>query len=180
MLPFKITTKWITIEVFRRGIVFSVATILLTSGVTLCNEEIIIALISILNKNIFNTSSDNYSLFVGLFLILISLFLFYLLIINWRKEIYSKLFVEMRKAIDAFGTTWRTRIRYHSSFSLRPLHTLAYDSYLSTLQFLNENQTIIDVETYDKAWKILNEIAEEITYFDFYIKELEKKEIDIS
>lgn len=180
MLPFKITTKWITIEVFRRGIVFSVASILLTSGVSLCNEEIIIALISIFNNQIFHNDCDNYSLFVGLFLILVSLFLFYLLIINWRKEIYSKLFIEMRKAIDSFGTTWRTRIRYASSATLRPLHTKAYSDYTTSLQFLYENQTLIDVETYDRALGFLNLIGEEILYFDNYIRDLEKKELDIS
>jgi len=60
MLPFKISTKWITIEVYRRGIVFTVATILLTSGVTLCNENVLIALISIINKQVFNAESNKF------------------------------------------------------------------------------------------------------------------------
>ncbi|PZV75490.1 hypothetical protein CLV31_1312 [Algoriphagus aquaeductus] len=176
MLPFKISTKWITIEVYRRGIVFTVASILLTSGVTLCNEKILMALISIINKQVFNSEPNNLALFIGFTLIVISLLLFYLLIINWRKEIYSKVFLEIRKAVDSFGTAWRTRIRYASSTSLRELHTQAYNDYLSGFNFLRDNQTIIDVECYEKAWELLNKIGEEILELDTYIKVLEKKE----
>lgn len=176
MLPFKISTKWITIEVYRRGIVFTVATILLTSGVTLCNENILIALISIINIQVFNAESNNLSLFIGFTLILISLFLFYLLIINWRKEIYSKVFLEIRKSLDSFGTAWRTRIRYASSITLRELHSKAHNDYLSGFNFLRDNQTLIDVECYEKAWELLNKIGEEIIELDTYIKELAKIE----
>jgi hypothetical protein len=176
MLPFKISTKWITIEVYRRGIVFTVATILLTSGVTLCNENVLIALISIINKQVFNAESNNLGLLIGFALILISLFLFYLLIINWRKEIYSKVFVEVRKAVDSFGTAWRTRIRYASSKTLRELHSKAHNDYLTAFNFLRDNQTLIDVKCYDKAWELLNKIGEEIIELDTYIKELAKIE----
>lgn len=174
MLPFKISTKWISIEVYRRGIVFSVATILLTSGVTLCNENILIALISTINKQVFNAEGNNLALFTGFTLILISLFLFYLLIINWRKEIYSTLFLEIRKAVDSFGTARRTRIRYASSTTLRELHSKAHNDYLSGFNFLRDNQTLIDVECYEKAWELLNKIGEEIIELDVYIKELTK------
>jgi hypothetical protein len=176
MLSYKISTKWITIEVYRRGIVFSVATILLTSGVTLCNENILLALLSILNKQVFNIESNNLSLIIGFTLILISLFLYYLLIINWRKEIYSKVFLEVRKAVDSFGTAWRTRVRFASSTTLRELHSKAHTDYLSGLNFLRDNQTLIDVECYEKAWDLLNKIGEEIIELDVYIKELQKIE----
>jgi hypothetical protein len=176
MLPFKISTKWITIEVYRRGIVFIVASLLFTSGINMCNDNILLALISIANKQIYNIDSDNSALYIGLLLILISLFLFYLLIINWRKEIYSKVFLEVRRAVNSFGTAWRTRIRYASSTTLRQLHTTAHADYQAGVTFLRNNQTLIDTECYNKAWELLNKIGEEIIELDVYINSLAKIE----
>lgn len=167
-----IATKWFTIEIYRRGIVFSVASILFLSGVNLCNDNVVIALISIFNKQIFNKDSDSYGLFVGLFLILISLFLFYLLIINWRKEIYSEVFKVVRRSVDSFGTTWRVRLRCADADYLRPLHQKAQEQYEKALSFINENQTLIDNDTYSLAWHLLNVIAEEILQLDIYIARL--------
>lgn len=175
MVPFKISTKFITIEIFRRGIIFSIASILLTSGVSLCNEEIIIALISIVNKQLFHQDCENYSLFVGVFLILISLFLFYILIINWRKEIYSKVFVEVRKAVDALGTSWRSRIRGASPETLKPLHENAQTAYENGFNFIRDNQAVLDVQTYDTAWNLLNLVGEEIIQLSVYIRDFEKQ-----
>lgn len=176
MIPFKISTKWINIEVYRRGIVFTVASLLLTSGVTLCNENIILALISIVNKQLFNVETNNCPIYIGFILILISLFLFYLLIINWRKEIYSNVFREVIKVVDAFGTAYRARVRSASAQTLRELHSKAHAEYVSGFQFLRENQTLIDSECYEKAWELLNIIGEEIIELDAYVNNLTKIE----
>ncbi len=175
MLPFKISTKWITIEVYRRGIVFTVASLLLTSGVIMCNENILLALISIVNNQVFN-ASDNTALYIGFLLILISLFLFYLLIINWRKEIYSNVFLEVRKAVDSFGTAWRARVRHASPSTLRELHTKAHSDYQDGFNFIRDNQTLIDIECYNKTWELLNKVGEEIIELDTYINCLTKIE----
>lgn len=174
MLPFKLSTKLFTLEIYRRGVVFTVASILLTAGVSLCNENILVALFS---DQFFDTNCNNYSLFVGLFLILISLFLFYLLIINWRKEIYTKTFLEIRKAADSFGNSWRARLKFASTETLRDLHTKAYGGYRAALDFIRDNQTVLDVETYDKSWELLDLIGHEIIQLDVYIEAL-NEEID--
>ena len=90
MIPLKFKTKYFTLEIFRRGIVFTVASLIFASGINLVNGNIFLALISIVNKQIFEDTTNDYGFIVGILLILISLFLFYLIIINWRIEIYSK------------------------------------------------------------------------------------------
>lgn len=176
MAPFKITTKWITIEVYRRGIVFTVASLLLPSGVALCNQTLLLALLTASNEVLFNVQCGNHSLYVGLFLILVSLFLFYLLIINWRKEIYSKVFYRVQKSVDALGTSWRARIRYASPVMLMPLFSESQEKYEEAASFVRENQTLIDVETYQEAWSLLNKVGEENIQLRHYIGKLEKIE----
>ena len=178
MIPFKITTSLFTLEVFRRGIVFTIASILFASGVNLCNGNIFLLLISIFNKQVFKEDVAEYGFWVGVTLIPISLFLFYLIIINWRIEIYSQVFLQVRKTIDVYGTVVNHRYHYIGSEKLRSLQQKAHESYVKTVEFLNENQTNLDIETYNLARGINNKIGESILEFDFYIKEVEKIELN--
>jgi hypothetical protein len=174
MVPFKIKTKYFTLEIFRRGIVFTVASLLLASGVNQVNGNIFLALISIFNKQVFNEDSNEYGFWVGIFLILLSLFLFYLIIVNWRIEIYSKTFVQLRKCIDKYGTVINHRLHYVTSAKLSSLHIDAYNEYLKTVDFLNENQTNLDVVTYDAAVNLNYNIGRKFVEIDIYIKEIKK------
>lgn len=176
MVPFKIKTKYFTLEIFRRGIVFTVASLLLASGVNQVNGNIFLALISIFNKQVFNEDSNEYGFWVGIFLILLSLFLFYLIIVNWRIEIYSKTFVQLRKCIDKYGTVISHRLHYITSEKLSSLHIDAYNEYLKTVDFLNENQTNLDVATYDAAVNLNYNIGRKFVEIDIYIKEIKKIE----
>lgn len=176
MVPFKIKTKYFTLEIFRRGIVFTVASLLLASGVNQVNGNIFLALISIFNKQVFNEDSNEYGFWVGIFLILLSLFLFYLIIVNWRIEIYSKTFVQLRKCIDKYGTVINHRLHYITSEKLSSLHIDAYNEYLKTVDFLNENQTNLDVATYDAAVNLNYNIGRKFVEIDIYIKEIKKIE----
>jgi hypothetical protein len=63
MTPLKLETKYFTLEIFRRGIVFTVASILFGSGINLVNGNMYLALISIFNKQIFNEDSNEYGFF---------------------------------------------------------------------------------------------------------------------
>ncbi|MFW0737813.1 hypothetical protein [Flavobacterium sp. T12S277] len=179
MLPLKIKTKLFTLEIFRRGIVFTIASALFASGVNLCNGNIILLIVSIFNKQVFNEENNEYGFWVGLILIVISLFLFYLIIINWRIEIYSKTFLQLRRTFDKYGTAINHRTSYASSTKLRELHTEAYESYKNTVEFLNENQTYLDIETYNLARNINFNIGSQFIELDIYIKEVCKIENDV-
>lgn len=122
MHPIKIKTKWISIKIYRKSIVFSVANILLASGVMLCTENIIISLLSIINESLGNQTPRNMSMYFGSGLISVSLFLYYLLITNWRKDIYSKVFNKIQSVMNSFGTAWNHRIYQSSSQILRELN----------------------------------------------------------
>lgn len=178
MLPIKLKTKFFTLEIFRRGMVFTIASILFASGVNLCNGNIFLLIISIANQQVFDKDANEYGFWVGLFLLLISLFLFYLIIINWRIEIYSKTFLQLRKTLDKYGTAFNHRIHYVRSEKLRELHSDAYEEYKNTVHFLNENQTYLDIEIYELAQDINFEIGKLIIELDVYIKEIVKIEND--
>ena len=60
MIPLKIKTKYFTLEVYRRGIVFTIASLLIASGVNLVNGNIFLAIISIFNKQVFKEDSNEY------------------------------------------------------------------------------------------------------------------------
>ncbi|WP_428225508.1 hypothetical protein [Flavobacterium sp.] len=176
MIPLKLETKYFKLEIFRRGIVFTVASLIFASGVNLVNGNIFLALISIFNKQVFNEDSNEYGFWVGLILILLSLFLFYLIIINWRIEIYSKTFVQLRRCLDKYGTAINHRVHYANSEKLRKLHIEAYEEYIKTGEFLNENQTNLDLKTYDAAVDLNYNIGKKFTELDTYIKEINKIE----
>lgn len=176
MLPIKLQTKLFTLEIFRRGMVFTIASILFASGVNLCNGNIFLLIISIVNQQVFDKDSNEYGFWVGLVLILISLFLFYLIIINWRIEIYSKTFVQLRKTLDKYGTAFNHRTHYINSEKLRELHNDAYEEYKKTVHFLSKNQTYLDIEIYELALDINFEIGKLIIELDAYIKEIIKIE----
>jgi len=173
MTPFIFKTKYFTLEIFRRSIVFSVATLIFASGINLVNGNIFLALISIYNKQLFNEDSNEYGFWVGVILLIISLFLFYIIIINWRIEIYSKTFIQLRKGYEKFGTLINHRIQYDNSKKLRELHTDAYDEYKNTVTFLGENQTLLDIETYNAAVDFNHNIGLKFTEFDTFIKQSE-------
>jgi len=178
VLPIKLKTKLFTLEIFRRGMVFTIASILFASGVNLCNGNIFLLLISIVNQKVFDKDANEYGFWVGLFLLLISLFLFYLIIINWRIEIYSKTFLQLRKTLDKYGTAFNHRTHYVKSEKLRELHSVVYEEYKNTVHFLNENQTYLDIEIYELAQDINFEIGKLIIELDVYIKEIVKIEND--
>lgn len=178
MLPIKLKTKLFTLEIFRRGMVFTIASVLFASGVNLCNGNIFLLIISIVNQQVFDKDANEYGFWVGLFLLLISLFLFYLIIINWRIEIYSKTFLRLRKTLDKYGTAFNYRTHYINSQKLRELHSDAYEEYKNTVHFLNENQTYLDIEIYEFAQDINFKIGKLIIELDVYIKEIVKIEND--
>ena len=66
MIPLKIKTKYFTLEVYRRGIVFTIASLLIASGVNLVNGNIFLAIISIFNKQVFKEDSNEYGFSVGI------------------------------------------------------------------------------------------------------------------
>lgn len=179
MVPLKLETRYFKLELFRRGIVFTIASLIFASGVNLVNGNIFLALISIFNQEVFNKNSNDYGFWVGNLLILLSLFLFYLIIINWRIEIYSKTFRQLRKCFDKFGTLNNHRAHYASSETLRKLHIEAYNEYKKTVDFLGENQTFLDTKTYDEAIDLNFEIGKKFIEFDTYIKEVKKIENEI-
>lgn len=174
MKPFKLQTKFFTLEIYRRGIVFTIASLLFLSGVNLCNGNIFVLLISIINKEAFNEDTSEYGFSVGIFLILLSLFLFYLLIINWRIEIYSECFRKVRKSVDAYGTALNVRYTTMNVETLRKNHKICQGQYIETSEYLNENETNLDSETYNTAIELNNKIGELIIEFDTYINEVEK------
>jgi hypothetical protein len=180
MVPFRLKTKYFKLEIFRRGLVFTIASLIFASGVNLVNGNIFLAFLSIFNKQVFNEDSNEYGFWVGLFLILLSLFLFYLIIINWRIEIYSKTFVQLRRCLDKYGTAINHRAHYENSEKLRKLHTEAYKEYTKTVEFLNENQTNLDVKTYNSAVNLNYKIGQKFIELDVYIKELNKIENNIA
>ncbi|MDY0932930.1 hypothetical protein [Chryseobacterium sp. CFBP8996] len=179
MTPLKLETKYFTLEIFRRGIVFTVASILFGSGINLVNGNMYLALISIFNKQIFKEDSNEYGFFVGISLIIISLFLFYLIIINWRIEIYGKTFVQLRTCLNKYATAINHRLHFNASEKLRELHVLAYNEYLKTVEFLSENQTNLDIITYEAAIDLNSNIGKKFIELDCYIKEIQKLENNI-
>lgn len=176
MIPLTIKTKYFTLEIFRRGIVFTIGSLLLASGVNLVNGNVFLALISIFNKQVFNEDSNEYGFAVGIVLISLSLFLFYLIIINWRIEIYSKTFIQLRKCLDKYGTAMNHRLHYTDSEKMTILHIEAYNEYLKTVAFLNENQTNLDIQTYEAALDLNFNIGRKFVELDVYIKEINKIE----
>jgi hypothetical protein len=176
MIPLKIKTKHFTLEIYRRGIVFTIASLLLASGVNLVNGNIFLAIISIFNKQVFKEDSNEYGFSVGIFLILISLFLFYLIIVNWRIEIYSKTFLQLRKCLDKYGTLINHRLHYINSDELKKLHFEAHKEYVKTVDFLNENQTNLDLETYNAAVNLNDKIGRKFIELSIYIQEIKKIE----
>jgi hypothetical protein len=176
MIPLKLETKYFTLEIFRRGIIFTVASLLFASGVNLVNGNILLVIISIFNKQIFKEDTIEYGFIVGLILILISLFLFYLIIINWRIEIYSKTFIQLRKCLSKYVTVINFRTQFANSEKLRQLHTEAYNEYIKTVDYLHENQTNLDIETYNSAVRLNTNIGSKFIELDIYIKELNKLE----
>jgi len=179
MLPFKLKTKYFTLEIFRRGIVFTVASLLFASGVNLVNGNIFLVLISVVNKHVFDKCLNDYGFWVGIVLILISLFLFYLIIINWRIEIYSKIFIQLRKLVDKYGTLINYRLSYFSSEKLNELRSDLYLEYQNTLKFINENQTNLDIETFQEAIELCHKIGKSFEEFVIYNEELSKFEKNI-
>ena len=179
MVPFKLQTKYFTLEIFRRGIVFTIASFIFASGINLINGNIIIAVISIFNKQILKVDSNEFGFIIGIFLLLLSLFLFYLIIINWRIEIYSKVFIQIRKTADKYVEAMNNRVSLSKSSELKSLHKEGYAEYRNTVQFLGENQTNLDVETYTLAWELNKKIGEKYSDFDCFIKEAEKIENNI-
>ncbi|MDN4011966.1 hypothetical protein QX233_05815 [Chryseobacterium gambrini] len=179
MVPLRIKTKYFTLEIFRRGIVFTIASLLLVSGANLVNGNIFLALISIFNKQVFNEDNNEYGFWIGIILILFSLFLFYLIIINWRIEIYSKTFIQLRKCLDKYGTAINHRLYYYYSEKIRTLHTEAYNEYLKTVNFLSENQTNLDIQTYEAAVDLNSNIGKKFLELDVYIKEINKIENNV-
>lgn len=176
MIPLTIKTKYFTLEIFRRGIVFTIGSLLLASGVNLVNGNVFLALISIFNKQVFNEDSNEYGFAFGIVLISLSLFLFYLIIINWRIEIYSKTFIQLRKCLDKYGTAMNHRLHYLNSEKMRILHTEAYNEYIKTVDFLYENQTNLDIQTYEAALDLNFNIGRKFVELDVYINEINKIE----
>jgi len=176
MVPFKIEYGKFKIEIFRRGIVFTIASLIFASGINLINGNIFLALISIFNKQLFNDDTNEYGFFVGVFLLILSIFLFYLIIINWRIEIYSKTFVELRKTLDKYGTAINFRLSYASYSELEKLHLEAYEQYKKTVNFLSENQTNLDIETYNSARELNFNIGRKFTELSTYINQIKKIE----
>ena len=102
-----------------------------------------------------------------------------MIIINWRIEIYSKTFRQLRKSFDKFGTLNNYRGRYYGSEKLRELHIEAYEEYKRTVKFLGDNQTFLDTKTYNVAVDLNFEIGKKFTEFDTYIKQVKKIEDEI-
>lgn len=75
-----------------------------------------------------------------------------------------------------YGTAVNYRYHYLKPEKLREIQKKAHDSYIQTGEFLNKNQTNLDIETYNLAKKINSKIGKSILEFDFYIKEAEKIE----
>jgi len=59
---------------------------------------------------------------------------------------------------------------------LSSLHIDAYNEYLKTVDFLSENQTNLDVTTYNAAVNLNYNIGRKFEEIDIYIKEIKKIE----
>ncbi len=62
---------------------------------------------------------------------------------------------------------------------MRELHVLAYNEYLKTVEFLSENQTNLDIVTYEAAIDLNSNIGKKFIELDCYIKEIQKLENNI-
>lgn len=170
-MAYTLTTKYGSFK-YQKPIALTIATTIFLSGLNLLNGNLFYLIIYALFRQENQPICDTpwYIYFLGLVLIAIALFLYYLLIINWRIEVYSKLFYQLQKVTNTYGTAHRIRMETFDEVRLRPLHTASYDAYLEAKTFLDENSATIDEEVDDKFSKILIEIAKLIQNLDYYIK----------
>ena len=166
-----LTTQWGTFK-YQKPIALTIASLIFLSGINLLNGNLLYLIIYLFSKNQNSQLCDSpwYIYFTGFSLIAVSIFLFYLLITNWRIEVYSKLYYQLQKVTNTYGTAHRTRLSTYDEAKLRPLHAQSYQAYLDAKTFLDENAATLDVDVDSKFGTLLLKIANLIIDLDYYIK----------
>ena len=166
-----LTTQWGTLK-YQKPIALSIASLIFLSGINILNGNLLYLIVYLFTKDQSSQLCDNpwYIYLVGFTLIAVSLLLFYLLITNWRIEVYSKLYYHLQKVTNTYGTAHRTRLSTYDETKLRPLHAKSYQNYLKAKTFLDENSASLDPEVDEKFGELLLKIAKLIIDLDYYIK----------
>lgn len=180
-MAYTLTTQYGTFK-YQKPIALTIATTIFLSGLNLLNGNLLYLIIYAFAKEEQQPLFDTpwYIYLMGFSLIALSMFVFYLLIINWRIEVYSKLFYQLQKVTNTYGTAHIRRMRTYSGEILIPLHTEAYQAYREAKQFLDENSATVDQEVDELFSKLLLEIGRLIEDLDYYIKQSNPLSSDFS
>ncbi|MBD1362950.1 hypothetical protein IDJ77_03930 [Mucilaginibacter sp. ZT4R22] len=173
-MAYTLTTKWGSFK-YQKPIALVIASMLFLSGVSLLNGNIPVLILYYFfgSQGDCFCNSPWYITAFGFLVVLLSLFIFYLLIINWRKEVYLKLFYEVQLAVNAFFTGLTMRLNTVDTQVLEQHHTEAHAAYLQALKFVYENATLLDDETDKDCTKLLHAIGLKIIDFKTHIKGIE-------
>lgn len=111
-MAYTLTTKYGTFK-YQKPIALTIATTIFLSGLNLLNGNLLYLIIYAIAKEQQQPLCDTpwYIFLIGFLLVALSLFVFYLLIVNWRIEVYSKLFYQLQKVTNSYGMAhiWRMR-----------------------------------------------------------------------
>lgn len=172
-MAIELTTPWGTFK-YQKPIALGIATTLFFSGVSLLNGNFSLLLISYLLTNSQELQQPWYLNLFGFLVVLLSLYLYYLLIINWRKEIYSKLYFNVQKAVNAIATAHNLQLHTIDIAKLSEHHTAAYTAYRTATSFIHEHGNILDEETDKRTLELMALVAKQIQHLHFHIQMLQK------
>lgn len=169
-MALELTTKWGTFK-YSKPISLTIASTIFLCSVNLINGNLLYLIVYIFTDRKENPPCDTpvYIYIIGLALIFLSLYLFYLLITNWRIEVYSKLYFHLQKAMNTYGTAHRIRMSSTNGARLMPLQVNSYGAYVEAKTFLDENGTSLDPQIEDDAGKLIRLVGEMAYDLDVYI-----------